>query len=799
MEHFEKLGAFYLGKTYDLAAGKRQEGYLLYDSKDLVTHGVCVGMTGSGKTGLCLALLEEAAMDAIPAIVIDPKGDMTNLLLTFPELKAADFRPWINEDDARRKGISPDEFAAAQAGLWRAGLAEWNQDGERIRRMRQNCEFRIYTPGSTAGIPVSILSSLQTPSAAVVADPELLQDQIAGTAASLLGLLGRDTDPVRSRDHILISTILQYSWLAGQPLDLASLIRLIQEPPVRQVGIMELDDFFPAKDRQTLALQLNNLLASPGFSSWLQGEPLEISKILYSPAAKPRIAIFSIAHLGDAERMFFVSLLLNQILSWIRSQAGTTSLRAILYMDEIFGYFPPVENPPSKKPLLTLLKQARAYGLGVLLTTQNPVDLDYKGLANTGTWFIGRLQTERDKQRLLDGLAGVSATQGMGFDRADVSRVLSGLKSRVFLMHNVHDSDPTIFESRWCMSYLRGPLTRSQIQALQPPVHTVPAERTAVQSAVAAPLPPAGLSAGSNPAPELPAGIRQFFVPLRGRPEAGGITYRPVVLGCAQIGFRDSASGLQHTREVMYTTPVQDSVFAVDWQAAEKLDLDAGDLESQARPGAGFEELPAPATVSANYAGWQRDFSAWLYQTQTLELYRCPALKTRSEPGESEMDFRLRLQQNTREERDAAAERLRQKYGARIGTLTERIRKSEQAVAREQEQAKQQKMQTAISLGATVLSSFLGKKAINASTLSRAATTVKGVSRSTKEKGDVDRARETVETYKEQLQQLEDEFRRETEALDDKLDPTALLIEPLLLRPTKTNILIKAVGLAWMP
>ncbi len=371
MEHFEKLGAFYLCRPYDIESGQPESGYLLYDSKDLVTHGVCVGMTGSGKTGLCLALLEEAAMDSIPAIIIDPKGDMANLLLTFPDLNPSDFRPWINEEDAKRKDLSPDAYAQAQADLWKKGLAEWGQDGERIRQMRDKVEFGIYTPGSTAGIPVSILGSLQLPPPAILADAELLQDQITGMATSLLGLLGLSADPVRSREHILISTILQQAWSAGRSLDLAALIGLIQNPPVKKIGIMEIDAFFPAKDRQELALQFNNLLASPSFASWLEGEALDINRILYTPTGKPRVAIFSIAHLGDAERMFFVSLILNQILSWIRTQSGTTSLRAILYMDEIYGFFPPVENPPSKKPLLTLLKQARAYGLGILLTTKS--------------------------------------------------------------------------------------------------------------------------------------------------------------------------------------------------------------------------------------------------------------------------------------------------------------------------------------------------------------------------------------------------------------------------------------------
>lgn len=427
MQEFEKLGAFYLGRPYDLKAKKPKEGLLLYDSKDLVTHAVCIGMTGSGKTGLCLSLLEEALIDGIPALLIDPKGDLANLLLTFPGLRGEDFAPWVNEDDARKKGLTVEAYADQQAALWKKGLGEWGQSGERIQRLREAADVAIYTPGSSAGLQVSILKSFAAPVGPVVKDPELLQERIGTTATNLLGLLGVEADPLRSREHILISTILGSAWRQGRDLDLAALIQQIQSPPVTRIGALDLDSFFPAKERFNLATTLNNLLAAPGFDAWLTGETLEIGRMLHTPAGKPRASIFSIAHLSDPERMFFVSLLLNETLGWMRTQSGTTSLRAIVYMDEIFGYFPPVANPPSKLPLLTMLKQARAFGVGIVLATQNPVDLDYKGLANTGTWFIGRLQTDRDKGRVLDGLEGAAAGTGARFDRQQMEQVLAGL------------------------------------------------------------------------------------------------------------------------------------------------------------------------------------------------------------------------------------------------------------------------------------------------------------------------------------------------------------------------------------
>ncbi len=452
MHDFEKLGVFYLGRKHDLAEGQTLDELLLYDASDLTTHGVCVGMTGSGKTGLCISLLEEAALDGIPAIVIDPKGDMGNLMLAFDDLQPQSFLPWIDHDEATRNGRTPEEQAAFIAGLWRDGLAQWGQGPERLAAFRDAAEVAIYTPGSTAGLPVSVLSSFAAPPPAVAADAGALGDRIENSVSGLLSLIGIEADPVRSREHILLANILQAAWTQGRSLDLAGLIREIQEPPFERVGVFDLESFYPSKDRFSLAIALNNLLASPGFAAWLQGQPLDIPSLLFAPGGKPRISIMSIAHLSDAERMFFVTILLNEIVSWMRAQTGTSSLRALLYMDEIFGYFPPTAQPPSKKPMLTLLKQARAYGLGVLLATQNPVDLDYKGLANTGTWFIGRLQTERDKMRVLDGLEGASAASGAAFDRGQLDSVLSGLGKRVFLMHNVHEDAPVIFQTRWAMS-----------------------------------------------------------------------------------------------------------------------------------------------------------------------------------------------------------------------------------------------------------------------------------------------------------------------------------------------------------
>ena len=520
MENLERLGAFYLGKEYDLEKGEILDRPVMYDARDLTTHAVCVGMTGSGKTGLCIDLLEEAALDSVPAIIIDPKGDVTNLLLTFPELQPSDFLPWVNVDDARRQGKSVEEYAESIASVWRNGLADWGEGPERIQRLKDSAEFLIYTPGSDAGLPVSILHSFAAPSLDWNEHEETLREQVQGTVSALLGLVGIQVDPVRSREHILLSHIFEHAWREGEDLDIARLIGLVQNPPMRKLGVFDLDTFFPQKDRFELAMALNNLIAAPGFERWLEGEPLDIGGILHGPSGKPRMSIFYIAHLSDSERMFFVTLLLQQIVTWMRSQPGTTSLRALVYFDEVFGYFPPVAEPPSKRPMMTLLKQARAFGLGMMLTTQNPVDVDYKGLTNTGTWFIGKLQTERDKMRVLEGLESAVSEAGTLLDRSYLDKLISSLGSRVFLLHNVHEDKPVVFYTRWAMSYLRGPLTRRQVQELMrdvdvqgPPALDSGAVRPATVKAKAAAPPDEAVPSGlSQQPPTLPPDVEQVFL-----------------------------------------------------------------------------------------------------------------------------------------------------------------------------------------------------------------------------------------------------------------------------------------------
>ncbi|MBS0191727.1 MAG: ATP-binding protein [Planctomycetes bacterium] len=790
---YEKLGVFYLGKEYDLAGKKRRPELVLYDSKDLCTHAVCVGMTGSGKTGLCLALLEEAAIDGIPSIIIDPKGDLGNLLLTFPGLKPEEFRPWINEEDAKKKGVSPDEFAARQASLWASGLAEWDQTAARIGRLRDAAEFAIYTPASSAGLQVSILKSFAPPPDEVMEDSELFSERIQTTVTGLLGLLGIEADPLKGREHILLSTLLEGAWRKGKELDLASLIGQVQQPPVSRVGVMDIETFYPAKERFGLAMQINSLLASPGFSRWAEGEPLDVGAMMRSAAAKPRCVIFSIAHLSDAERMFFVSMLLSQVLGWVRTQSGTSSLRALLYMDEIAGYFPPTANPPSKQPLLTLMKQGRAFGLGVVLATQNPVDLDYKGLANAGTWFIGRLQTDRDKQRVLDGLEGASSQAGAGFDRAAMDRLLSQLGSRIFLMNNVHEDGPVVFETRWCLSYLRGPLTRAQIKTLSDPM------RRGGGAAAAGPVATApGKSAAPKEAarPVLPADVPQYFVPSRA---SGAVVYIPKLLGMSSVYYSDAKAGVEQEVASCLLTDFQSGPVAIDWDKAEQMDWTQGDLEKEPAADASFQAPPAEAAKAKSYDAWKKQLADAIFRSQSLELLVCDELEQTSKPGEKEKDFRLRLEQASREARDEATEKIRARYAPKLAILEERRRKAMARADVQKEQASGAKWGAAISVGSALLGALLGRKAVSAGNISKAGTAMRGVSRTFKESADVGRAEEDVASIQEQMSALEAQAAAEIEQAGARVDAARLELRRVAIKPKKNSITVKAVVLAWTP
>jgi hypothetical protein len=791
---YEKLGLFYLGKRYDLGSGARLDEPILYDSKNLVTHAVCVGMTGSGKTGLGIGLIEEAAIDGIPVLAIDPKGDLANLLLTFPSLAAADFRPWVDASDATARGLTADQLADEQASTWARGLAEWNQSAERIATLKRAARVRVFTPGSRAGTPLALLRSLR---GAANESDEDARARVSSTAASLLALAGYSELGPHDRELTFVSAVLSGTVAGAGTADLSWLVQQIQRPAFDRVGVLDLETFYPAKDRQELALRFNSVLASPGFDVWLEGSPLDVGSMLYDASGRPGIAVVSIAHLGDAERMLVVSLVLNALLEWTRRQTGTGSLRAMFYMDEVFGYLPPVANPPSKPPLLTLLKQARAFGVGVVLATQNPVDLDYKALSNTGTWFLGKLQTERDKSRVLDGLEGVTS----GLDRATLDRTLSSLKKRVFLMHNVHDSAPVVFETRWTLSYLRGPMGRDELRRALGP-----------SAASEAPQPQPAAGAGSVPAspsvqpvsapgaavkPVLPANVREFYLPTNGTASE----FVPVLYGAARVHYTDSKRGIDAVQDLHVAVPFADSAVPIDWERAEPSDAAPDDLvpaPPDSATAARYRPLPPAGLDSRRYASWTKDFERWVLRAERLVLFSAPALKLTSSAGESEGDFRQRVQLAQREARDAAVQKLRDRYAPKIARLTQRLESKSDAVAREEQQASQQKTQTMVSMGATVIGALFGRKTVSLSTLGRATTAARGVGRSMKESQDVARAQERQQQAERELRELEATIEAEAATIGTA-DAQAATVDTIEIRPKRGGVEVRLVALAWKP
>lgn len=797
----EQPGRFYLGREM---AGSEPEPTrpVLYDSRDLTTHAVCVGMTGSGKTGLCISLLEEAALQGIPAICIDPKGDLSNLLLTFPELRGEDFLPWVDPREAQRKNMTPEAFAEDRANLWRKGLADWAQDGSRIARLRQRVDLPIYTPGSGAGLELAVLRSFSAPPPEAIPDADLLRERIASTVSGVLELLGRDADPVRSREHILLSTILERAWREGRDLDFAALIHAIQQPPFDRVGVLDLDAFFPPRDRFDLAMAVNNLIASPVFSAWTRGEPLDIDRLLHLGDGTPRLSILSISHLSESERMFFVTLLLNEVVAWVRRQSGTSSLRAILYMDEVFGFFPPVAEPPSKRPMLTLLKQARAYGLGCVLATQNPVDLDYKGLSNAGTWFLGRLQTERDKARVLEGLERASAEVGANIDRAELDRTLSALPGRVFVVNNVHEKRPLIMHTRWAMSYLRGPLTRDHIRALmrgrKPAPESAPRASPAQpdSSDVSRALPPVASEPETSPgvpptapagrpllAPDVPQG---FLPPARGSRVR---SYQPALLARCSLHYVRAGASLDEWVDLNLWIPLDDRL---DLSRAREIDLAPADLLNAPIESAAFEPLPEGASDPRRYPRWSKDLRDALYAQRAVAVLHAPDFDLFSTIAEGREAFLRRVRDASRQRLDAELDALRQRFASKLEAMEDRVRKAQQRVEVERGQARHARINAASGIGSSILRAILGKGR-------SARSGIASASRAIQQQGDVKRAEENVEALRAQLRALQIEFEDERERARERLSPEHARVEEIRVPPRKGDMRIDGPVLAWSP
>jgi len=837
---------FYLGKLFDPAQNKVTGQPLQYDPADLTTHAVVTGMTGSGKTGLCIAIMEEAALQGIPAILIDPKGDLTNLLLHFPDLAPQDFQPWLDPELARRAGKSVEQAATDAALAWRNGLAEWGISHERMLALKNAAEFAIYTPGSDAGIPVSVLSSLAAPGLDWAANREILSERISSTVAAILGLVGFDNiDPIRSREHILLSNIFQAAWSQNKSLDLTELILQIQTPPFDKLGAFPVDTFFPAKDRLELALQVNNILAAPTFDLWRTGQTLDVASLLFAPDGRPRHSVFYLAHLSDAERMFFVTILFSAVEIWMRTQPGATSLRALLYMDEIFGYLPPVAIPPSKLPLLRMLKQARAFGLGLVLATQNPVDLDYKALSNAGTWFIGKLQTDQDKQRLLDGL---ESTASGSLDRAAFDKLISGLGKRVFLMQNVHTPPApppssekmggtggvVIFQTRWTMNFLAGPLTRTQIPALNKLVgsgqlvavsdqQTATSDRQPVVNGqqVVAPIPfasppPAVVNRQSSivnqqssvTRPPVPAGFPEFFMPMnlsftkalsvsgRTMPEEAmlaGVLYRPAILASAQVRFLDRRYSLdmQQVRSALVT--VLDKRGVVRWDDFMRAVPDEKEMDPLPDPQGRFAALDGPLSDARQMMALQKDFADWAYRTSKVTIRANSALGVFATSDVSQAEFMGACAEAARQARDADLAKATATIDRQIVALKEKLAREERELQQDQTELEERKREELVSGAETVFSLLGGRR-------SRRISAAMSKHRMTAQsKADVDESVDVIAEYKRQLAQLEQARQQALGEAGSKWGDVVNDVTELPILPKKTDVYVNLFGVAWMP
>jgi hypothetical protein len=783
---YEKLGLFYLGRELPIANQAPTGLPLLYKSKNLTTHGVIIGMTGSGKTGLGIGVIEEAIMDDVPSIIIDPKGDMANLLLTFPDLKPADFEPWIDPAEASRKNLSVAQMAEKTASNWRQGLASWGQSSERIEKLREKSTVTVYTPGSSAGVPVSIMASFSAPSADALQDQDSLNALVGSTATSLLALVNIDGDPLTSREHILISSILLHHWRDGEDLSLETLIGAIVNPPFEKVGVFGLTSFFPQAERMKLAMLLNNVIASPSFGSWLQGQPLDIQKILYGDDGRPNTAIFSIAHLGETERMFFVTLLLNGVIGWMRRQQGTSSLKALLYMDEIFGYFPPIGNPPSKKPMMLLLKQARAFGVGVVLATQNPVDLDYKGLSNIGTWFVGRLQTTQDQDRVLEGIVG--ASDG-ALNRSLVRELLSDMKGRQFLLTSAHLDEPLLFETRWVMSYLKGPISLQDIDRLMAD-RPVPPDQ-----AVKEPAATVTTSALHSGPPLLGEGIDQRYHLLNVYSEEIG--FEPWLAATASVRFYNAARNIDELTQISCRYYLDESFDSPDWKESEPLETDLDSCPDRAPEGSRFCALPQGFSSLKNFKSWEKDLSNFLYQTQRLNLLRAPSLKMESRPEETAAEFQVRIADRLKEDKETAVEKLVDKFQIKKERLEKKLDSAYAKLEKEKGDVSVKTTDTILSFGTAVLGAFLGRKAVSSSTMTRTASSIRKAGRIGKEKDDVRRAEELAAQLEQELEELESEQAQALEQLAESYDPAGVKTETFAIKPRRSDIFDVRVCLLW--
>ena len=749
-------------------------------------------MTGSGKTGLGIDIIEEAAMDNIPAIIIDPKGDMGNLLLTFPDLKPKDFEPWIDQGVAESKGLSVEEFAVKTASMWEGGINSWHQDKSRIKALKENVDYTIYTPGSSAGVQLSILSSFDAPSEDVIDDPDSFTSIINSTVSSLLALINVKGDPLQSKEYLLISTIFVHLWKKGISISLEELIGYVTNPPFEKVGVLPLKSFYKQTERLNLAMKLNTVLASPSFSAWTEGEALEIKDLLYTKEGKAKVSILSISHLDESQRMFFVTLFLNKYISWMRQQSGTSSLRALLYMDEIFGFFPAVSNPPSKKPMLILLKQARAFGISIVLATQNPIDLDYKGLSNIGTWFIGRLQTKQDKERVMDGLL---KSDEDSLNKKEIESLLSNIKSRVFLFKSAHEDRLKLMQTRWVLSYLKGPLSKKDVRKLMAnkKANFVKAnkvktsEKEITQNKVAS-------SATTSTNVVQPIVNNEITQHYSVNTQFGkDVVYSPYILAKGKVKFVNATRGIDIGSNFSERFELNEELETLDLTKGVDYKFDADLFDKKPVEQSKFLSLPTFISELKSFKSLEKAYSDYLYRTHKLELYKCKELKSESKSNESLQDFKVRLIDIIRDEKEEAVEKLRKKYDTKSDRLETKYNSLTIRLEKEESDVSSKRTDTAMSFGMAILGSFLGSRSKRK--YSRGISTAGKIA---KEKADVRRVENQIYQVQTDMDDLQNDLSNEISDIKEKYRVENYDIETFYIKPRRSDIFDIDVSLLWL-
>ena len=769
---FEKMGLFYLGKD------GVDDALTLYKSKHLTTHAAIIGMTGSGKTGLGVGIIEEAAIDNIPSIVIDPKGDMGNLCLDFPNMKPSDFKPYIDPIAAQNKDMTIDELAEKTANMWKKGIESFGQDLDRVKKLA-DVQKTIYTPGSSAGVSVNILGNFNAPSEQVLDDSDIFSSLINSTVTSLLSLIDIDSNPISSKEHLLLSNIFSFYWKKGKSLSLEDLIGYIATPPFKKIGVLNLKSFYPQNERMKLAMLLNNVISSVTFSSWISGEALDIQKMLYDENGKAKISIFSISHLNDNERMFFVTILLNAYINWMRNQRGSAILKSILYMDEIFGFFPPTKNPPSKEPMLLLLKQARAFGTGIVLSTQNPIDIDYKGLSNIGTWFIGKLQTKQDIEKVLDGVAAKS-----NLSKKEIAKKIATLKERHFFLKNVHVEQTEEFYTRWVLSYLKGPMTKNDIRALM--------KNKKAQLAKEKPASNPKNKSKTSKKPILPEDIKEYYLDTNINSTE---PFYPYLYGHVELRFFNQKRGIDSAQNLFLKLELSDDMSTIDW--SESFEEQQQEFSTKANYSADYASLPSIVLSEKSLNPWKKSLSNYIYNTKRVELYSCKELKIESKIGQNKQDFMLEIEDILREKKDETIEKLKSKFQTKYDRLEDKIQRLKFKLEKEESDVSSKTTDTIIGIGMTVLGAIFGKKTFSASTISRGASALRKGKGILKERDDVKNTQALIDDAKADLEQLQNELEKEIEKVEERFEIDNYKISNIAIKPRRSDVSIRDIALLW--